>query len=65
MKPCTVAAISPPPASPCAAPPSRGPAASLRRFKEHQGANIGSVWDVRIDDLIPLRAYLRVHYGEA
>ena len=34
-------------------------------FKEHQGANIGSVWDVHIDDLIPSRTYRRVHYGEA
>ena len=34
-------------------------------FKEHQGANIGTVWDVHIDDLIPSRAYRRVHYGEA
>ena len=34
-------------------------------FKEHQGANIGSLWDIHIDDLIPSRAYRRVHYGEA
>jgi hypothetical protein len=34
-------------------------------FKEHQGANIGTLWDVHIDDLIPSRAYRRVHYGEA
>jgi acetolactate synthase I/II/III large subunit len=34
-------------------------------FKEHQGANIGSLWDVHIDDMIPSRAYRRVHYGEA
>jgi acetolactate synthase-1/2/3 large subunit len=34
-------------------------------FKEHQGANIGSLWDIHIDDMIPSRAYRRVHYGEA
>jgi acetolactate synthase I/II/III large subunit len=34
-------------------------------FREHQAANIGTVWDVHIDDLIPSRAYRRVHYGEA
>jgi acetolactate synthase I/II/III large subunit len=34
-------------------------------FKEHQGANIGTLLDVHIDDLIPSRAYRRVHYGEA
>ena len=30
-----------------------------------QAANIGTVWDVHIDDLIPSRTYRRVHYGEA
>ena len=34
-------------------------------FKEHQGANIGSLWDIHINDLIPSRAYRRVHYREA
>ena len=34
-------------------------------FSQHQAANIGTVWDVHIDDLIPSRAYRRVHYGEA
>ncbi|HLM11937.1 MAG TPA: thiamine pyrophosphate-binding protein [Reyranella sp.] len=34
-------------------------------FREHQAANIGSVWDIHTDDLIPSRAYRRVHYGEA
>ena len=34
-------------------------------FAEHQGANIGTLWDIHIDDLIPSRAYRRVHYGEA
>jgi thiamine pyrophosphate-dependent acetolactate synthase large subunit-like protein len=34
-------------------------------FSEHQAANIGTVWDVHIDDLIPSRSYRRVHYGEA
>jgi acetolactate synthase I/II/III large subunit len=34
-------------------------------FREHQAANIGTVWDVHIDDLIPSRTYRRVHYGEA
>ena len=34
-------------------------------FKEHQGANIGTLWDVHIDDKIPSRAYRRIHYGEA
>ena len=33
-------------------------------FKEHQSANIGSLWDVHIDDMIPPWAYCRVHYGE-
>jgi hypothetical protein len=43
--------------------------ASRYRFapllREHQAANIGSVWDIHTDDLIPSRAYRRVHYGEA
>lgn len=34
-------------------------------FKEHQGANVATVWDVIADDLIPSRSYRRVHYGEA
>ncbi|MGZ3340452.1 MAG: SRPBCC domain-containing protein [Reyranella sp.] len=34
-------------------------------FREHQAANIGTVWDVRIDDLIPSRTYRRVHCGKA
>ena len=34
-------------------------------FKEHQGSNVATVWDVMADDLIPSRAYRRVHYGEA
>jgi hypothetical protein len=34
-------------------------------FKEHQGANIGTLSDVRIDDLIPSRACRRVRCGEA
>ncbi len=34
-------------------------------FKEHQGANIGTLWDVHIDDLIPSRACRRVQNGEA
>jgi thiamine pyrophosphate-dependent acetolactate synthase large subunit-like protein len=34
-------------------------------YKDHQGANIGTLWDVHIDDLIPSRAYRRIHYGEA
>ena len=34
-------------------------------FKEHQGANIGPLWDVQIDNLIPSRAYRQVRYGEA
>jgi len=34
-------------------------------FREHQAANIGTVWDIHTDDLIPSRAYRRVHYGEA
>ena len=33
--------------------------------QEHQAANIGTVWDIHTDDLIPSRAYRRVHYGEA
>ena len=34
-------------------------------FKEHQGANVATVWDIIADDLIPSRSYRRVHYGEA
>ena len=34
-------------------------------FKEHQGSNVASVWDVMVDDLIPSRSYRRIHYGEA
>jgi len=34
-------------------------------FKEHQGANTATLWDVHTDDLIPSRAYRRIHFGEA
>ena len=34
-------------------------------FKEHQGSNTATVWDVHSDDLIPSRAYRRIHFGEA
>ncbi len=34
-------------------------------FKEHQGANVATVWDIIADDLIPSRSYRRIHYGEA
>lgn len=34
-------------------------------FKEHQGANVATVWDIVADDLITSRSYRRVHYGEA
>jgi acetolactate synthase I/II/III large subunit len=34
-------------------------------FPPPSSANIGTVWDVHIDDLIPSRAYRRVHYSEA
>jgi acetolactate synthase-1/2/3 large subunit len=34
-------------------------------FKEHQGSNVATVWDVIADDMIPSRSYRRVHYGEA
>jgi acetolactate synthase-1/2/3 large subunit len=34
-------------------------------FREHEGANVASVWDVMVDDRIPSRAYRRIHYGEA
>lgn len=34
-------------------------------FKDHQGANVATVWDVMADDLVPSRAYRRIHYGEA
>jgi len=34
-------------------------------FKEHQGSNTATVWDVHTDDLIPSRAYRRIHFGEA
>ncbi|MEQ8397638.1 thiamine pyrophosphate-binding protein [Thalassobaculum sp.] len=34
-------------------------------FQEHQSANTAGLWDLQIDDLIPSRAYRRIHYGEA
>ncbi|EDP65221.1 hypothetical protein BAL199_01704 [alpha proteobacterium BAL199] len=34
-------------------------------FQEHQSANTAGLWDIQIDDLIPSRAYRRIHYGEA
>jgi thiamine pyrophosphate-dependent acetolactate synthase large subunit-like protein len=34
-------------------------------FKEHQGSNTASLWDIHTDDLIPSRAYRRIHFGEA
>jgi hypothetical protein len=34
-------------------------------FQEYQGANIGTVWGIHIDDLIPAPAYRRIHDGEA
>lgn len=34
-------------------------------FAEHERANTATLWDVHTDDLIPSRAYRRVHYGEA
>lgn len=34
-------------------------------FEEHQAANSAGLWDFQIDDLIPSRAYRRIHYGEA
>jgi len=34
-------------------------------FEEHQAANTAGLWDLQIDDLIPSRAYRRIHYGEA
>ena len=34
-------------------------------FHEHQSANTAGLWDIQIDDLIPSRAYRRIHYGEA
>lgn len=34
-------------------------------LKDHQGANVATVWDVMADDLVPSRAYRRIHYGEA
>lgn len=34
-------------------------------FREHQAANIGTLWDIHTDDLIPSRTYRRVHNGEA
>ncbi len=35
------------------------------QFQEHQGANTATVWDIHSDDLIPSRAYRRIHFGEA
>ncbi len=34
-------------------------------FKEHQGSNVATVWDIHTDDLIASRSYRRVHFGEA
>lgn len=34
-------------------------------FEEHQAANTAGLWDLHTDDLIPSRAYRRIHYGEA
>ena len=34
-------------------------------FREHQRSGGTTLWDVHVDDLIPSRAYRRVHYGEA
>jgi thiamine pyrophosphate-dependent acetolactate synthase large subunit-like protein len=34
-------------------------------FAEHERANTATLWDVHTDDLIPSRAYRRVHYGQA
>ena len=34
-------------------------------FQEHQGSNTATLWDVHTDDLIPSRAYRRIHFGEA
>jgi acetolactate synthase-1/2/3 large subunit len=39
--------------------------ATEQLFREHEGANVASVWDVVVDDRIPSRAYRRIHYGEA
>lgn len=36
-----------------------------RLFQEHQGSNTATLWDVHTDDLIPSRAYRRIHFGEA
>lgn len=41
------------------------PNAMASLFQQHQGANIGTLWDVHIDDRIVSRAYRRIHYGEA
>lgn len=35
------------------------------QFKEHQGANTATVWDILSDDLVTSRSYRRVHFGEA
>ncbi|MGE5513324.1 MAG: thiamine pyrophosphate-binding protein [Bacteroidota bacterium] len=34
-------------------------------FREHRAANTAGLWDIHTDDLIPSRAYRRIHYGEA
>ena len=41
------------------------PNAMAPLFQQHQGANIGTLWDVHIDDRIVSRAYRRIHDGEA
>ena len=34
-------------------------------FDAHLAGDTASLWDVHTDDLIPSRAYRRIHYGEA
>ena len=34
-------------------------------FREHSTANTSGLWDIHTDDLIPSRAYRRIHFGEA
>lgn len=36
-----------------------------RLLAEHQSGDVATLWDVHTDDMIPSRAYRRVHYGEA
>ncbi len=43
----------------------RGMGQLEKLFAEHRAANSATLWDMHTDDLIPSRAYRRIHFGEA